>query len=347
LARSYLAQERFGLARKEFDEVVNRTSDDQMRTTAKEYLKGIKTASGTFQFRGTVNVGAIYDDNVNVGPGADMISIAPLTLDALVIDELEVGEESLPISDWGFVASASASVLYDIGRRGGFGLTAAGGYYQTWLSDASEYDTLYYGGGIGVKYAVGRHLVEVPLKVRHIDRGSESLVDTYGATPTWLIALGRGYRWHLITSAAYESRDYSELDERDGPFILVNSTIRRFIGIRRHSLAVGASYISEDTDSSLYSNDGFGCNVVGEMRLPWRITAYATARYKSLAYKEKTALESENRQDDQFQYGIGASRVSEKGYGISVGLQYTDNNSTFGLYDYTRLMTTASASISF
>ena len=282
-----------------------------------------------------------------MGPGTDIISIAPLTLDALVIDELAVGEESLPISDWGFVASASGSVLYDIGSRGGLGLTAAGGYYQTWLSEASEYDTLYYGGGLGVRYVAGRHMVEVPFNVRHIERGSESLVDAYGVTPTWLVAIDKGYLWHWITSAAIESRDYAELDDRDGSFILVTGTLRRFIGRQRHSLAVGASYISESTESDLYRNDGFGLNVSGEMRLPWGITGYASARYKNLGYKEKTALETENRQDTQLQYAMGASRTSQKGYGVNLGVQYTDNSSTFGLYDYTRLMTTLSTSISF
>ena len=347
LARSYFVQKRFEIAQQHFAGVLKRTSDSRVRAAVQSYLDNMGAIATPLRFNAMISLGAMYDSNVNVGPDADTISIAPISFAGWTIDELEVEEGSQSTATWGGVASAAASCVYDVGRRDGWVLSAVGSYYRTVLQDASDYEALYIGAGVSARYAGQDYAVDIPVKLRHIQRGGNALVNLYSAAPSCVYAFGERHDWQLIGALTVESRDYTDLDERDGYFVSSGCGIRRLFGGRRHSLTFGAARLQEDTESDVYSNDGFEVNGACNFKLPWRASAYVRARYKSLDYKEAASLEPEPRSDSQQQYSVGVVKAISRRLNVELSGQYTDNNSTFGLYNYTRWVTTLSTSYTF
>ncbi|GAF94486.1 unnamed protein product, partial [marine sediment metagenome] len=160
-------------------------------------------------------------------------------------------------------------------------------------------------------------------------------------------ATGKDGHRHWITSSAVEIRDYDKLDDRDGMYFSLDETMKNYFRASGNNISAGISIFQDKTDARPYEYLGASCTVSGEATLPWNITLYSRVRYKTSEYAEKEALAPEKRSDTEYQAVLGLGRKTLKGWGIDLNHQYTHNDSTFGLYEYSRNVTTLSVNYLF
>jgi hypothetical protein len=294
-----------------------------------------------------VDVGGFDDDNVNVGPDSESIGIAPIIFGSQTFDSLTVGEESRPAKAVGGFASGVLSAAYDMGDPREWAASFAGAYYQNWLDGERSHESSYYRVSSGLGYLGGRSLLDLSVSAGHIDNGHESLVNMFAFSPGFRCVGGTRADWQWTTAGTVEYRDYDSLNDRDGVYVSVGETLKRFTGARRNTVSMGIVVSHDYTDEAVYENTAVEWNVGAEFRLPWTSTLYGRMRYVDSSYAEPELLAPEKRADTQIQFTVGLNKMITRRWGVDVNQQMTDNSSTFGLYTYSRNVTTISTFCTF
>ena len=292
-----------------------------------------------------MDIGAFYDDNVNVGPDSDIVNIEPIIFGSQVFTALELAEESQPTETGGLFGYASLSGTYDFAESGGWEAVVNAFYYQNWLDGERDHESLYAEASAGLRRRGERSLLHVPLNTSHISSGHDGLVNLYGSRPSCLYV--RGDSWHLLTRGAVEYRDYIHLDDRDGFYLSAGETVRRFLGQAGHSVHAGVDVFYDFADAAVFEHIGITAKVGGDVVCPWETVLYSRLRYTWTDYDEREALAPARRSDDQFQVIAGAGKMLTSWWGIDVNYMYTDNASSFDLYEYDRHVATVSTSCRF
>lgn len=348
LARTYFAAKQFEPARREFETVLASKPPEAVGKNIRDFLNEIRKQEKRFWLSARVDVGAFYDDNANVGPDSDVINIAPIVAGSGTIDTLTVGDESRPVRSWGALMCATASTCYDTGRKGAWMLLCDGVAYRSILEEhATDEETLFLSLNPGVCWTGSRDLVRIPLKASHIEHGGESLVNIYGVAPSISFVLGDAGSWNCAIEAVGEKRDYAELDDRDGAYYAAGGRVGRSFSTYPCSFYGGVTVFSERTDADVYANKGVEAIAGGDVRMPWRMAAYAQAKYRTSSYDEKETLAPGKRQDNQYQFTAGLRKALSKRFGADINFQHTKNVSTFGLYEYDRNVISLSMSCAF
>lgn len=346
LANAYTQLGRIEEARHELEGLLKHELPSDTRQRISEALSGLgesATVSRRNQFSGRLDAGYIDDSNVNVGPDSPTISIAPITFGAESITTLDVDEGSQPMDDQGYFGMVGLSGIFDVGGLGGWASTLDGIYYANGFDEASEQETGYYQAMLGFRRAEGRSSLRLPVSFSHIDRGDEDLADIVGFSPGWLYLSSDAL---MGTTVGLESRDYSELNDRDSFFgTLVQSWQRELAG--RHILQLAGALLYEKAEEDIYSYAGGSVSVRDDWALTGGVVAYGSLKFTLTDYDEKEALAADVRQDEQLQWVVGLNWTLRKGLGLDLNLVNTENQSTFDLYEYERDVLTMSAFYSF
>jgi hypothetical protein len=347
MAVACMGAEQWQEAQREFRMVLSHDPPPAVRSAVHAYLKQVDRRLRRWRFSGRVEGGWLTDDNVNVGPDSEDIRISPIILGTRTVDELEVDESSKPVDSHGFFASAGLASVYDAGAMGGWLLTSDGTAFRNWLPDATEHESRFYQVASGPRHAATRQLVGLPLRFAHIDSGGDPLVDLYGFSPVCVRLAGDQANWNWITSGLVEFRDYEELNDRDGWYASLGETVRWTVANGRWALTAGVSASQDVPDADAYANTGLAGRTGAEYLATPKTRIYARYGYAVADYEEKEALAPEARRDRQHQASAGISRGLGEAWTVDVNHQYTDNQSTFGLYEYERNVTTVSTTITF
>lgn len=347
LARTYLASGQLDLAKEQFELVLTRNPPESVQKNIQAYLEQIKRGTKRWSFSTRVDLGAFMDDNVNVGPDSKIINIAPIIYGASTISSLTIGETSLPVDTEGAFCSVALSGAYDTGEQGEWVITTDGSYYQNWLDNAYEHESLYGQVAVGLRHTGRRSMLKLPLTVAHISSGHDSLVNLYGISPSHLYVYGDKGEVRWQTDGSLEYRDYDELDDRDSFYFSVGEKMTHYFSPQKHSVSMGVSLFHDHTDTGIYENTGGEWTLGGEFNLPWKCTLYAEVSYTTSDYAERETLAPEERTDTQHQFTGGLTKTINASWGLDVNYQTTDNNSTYGLYQYDRNVTTISTFCSF
>ncbi|MDD4871254.1 MAG: ankyrin repeat domain-containing protein [Kiritimatiellae bacterium] len=342
LARCLMGLGQDAAAKKEFKKILTTNPPAEVKRKIKALITEMEKKVKRWQFSGRVDVMAFDDDNVNVGPDSERISIAPIIFGSQSIDELTVQQTSQPAKSKGYAGSIFAGAVYDAGDPGkwGWGTTAA--YYQNQLNDRSQNESLFYQCDTGARYLADRRYWEAPLRVAHISTGNKSLVNMYGIHPAFMYAYGPSGEWRLGTLTSFERRDYSTLDDRDGVYVSAGEMIRHYFGEKKHSVIIGVFLSHDFTKADVYEYNGLEWQFGTEIKLPWQTIAYGRIRNMTSNYAGKELLAPSDRKDTQRQYMMGLSKMITSRWGVDVNYQVTDNTSTFTLYQYDRHVATLS-----
>jgi len=313
-----------------------------VRNNINSYLDVLRKREKKWNFSGMVNASFFEDDNVNVGPDSDTISIAPIVYGSLSIDQLTVQQSSQPSRSMGYAATVVGSALYDCGDPGQWlwGTTAVG--YKNGLDKRREYESFFWQVDTGPKYAKGRVMADIPLRMSHISIDNKSLVDMYGVHPGLVYAYGPAGEWRFATTSDLEMRDYATLNDRDGPFAGIGEMARYYYGENKNSFFMGFSYSHAFAKSAVYESNGTEWQFGTEYKLPWQVTSYGRIKYAKTGYADKEVLSPVDRKDAQRQYTIGLTKMITPWLGMDVNYQWTDNTSSFSLYQYDRQVTSVS-----
>lgn len=334
LARTYFSMGEFVRSRSEFEQVLAAEPPDTVKDNIQRFLDRMEPGVAPRNWAVRVSAGALYDDNVNFGPVSDVIKVAPLLLGTTTIDRLGVTGDSQPEDSFGAYGYISASSQKDLGDQGAWMLFGEASYYQTWLDTASDFEIQYVGLKAGPRHAGRHHLVDAPLKYEHIHRGSDSLVDIYGTTPSMVYAHSQD--WHWTTGTTLEYRDYNEFDALDSLYLKAGESVTHFFGNRRQSVAAGLSGFYEDADDDAFSDLGFETFLAGQFFLPWGLSATLKAQYRREWYDEREELAPESREDDEYQLEAQLNKRLTERWSLTSSYQFTRNESTFELHEYER-----------
>lgn len=338
LARAYFEMRQYELAREEFETILTHPLPASVRQNIEQFLARIKSQTKRGDVWGRLNVSATYDDNANYGPD---VTLVDTSLGLLLLDESATAQEA-----WGAAATASGGGYYDVGAPGAWSAIGDVGAYATWLDNVTDQELTLVRAGGGAQHVGGRALFQAPAAFQYLERGHDPYLEVYSARPTVLYVLSE--RWQNIAALPLEARDYDGRTDRDGSYVALEETLKRLLGDdRRCSLALGGVVFLEDTKDEVWSNDGWEANLAGECRLPWRVSASVRVRYRDTDYDEAGALELEPRRDRQWQGTMGASKAIGKRWSLDAAYQYTDTDSTFDLYTYTRNTITLGMTVSF
>ncbi len=347
LAHTHLAAGHAELAGNELRSILEEGDlPEPVRRRIEENLKQITAATRRWRLAGRVDVGAFYDSNVNVGPDSDVVSIEPLIFGSQVFIALDLDKDSQPAEAGGLFGYAALSGAYDPGRPGEWDATVNGIYYQNWVEGEREHESLYAEVSAGPRHRHERGVLELPLSVAHIASGLDALVNLYGANPSYLSVRGGG-EWHWLTAATLEYRDYADLDDRDGLYLSAGETIRRFLGAAGHNVQLGVKVFYDFADAGVFEHFGIAGKLGGEVVLPGKSVLYSRLRYTWTDYDEREVLAPATRSDNQFQVIAGVSKKLASRWGLDVNYMYTDNESSFDLYEYDRHVATVSTSCRF
>ncbi len=346
LAHTHMAAGRVALAGGELREALDENPPEGVRRNIEAQLAMIEAAKRRWRFTARLDAGYVHDDNVNVGPDSDVINIEPLTLGSQTFTALSLAEGSRPMKDDGLFGYVGLAGEYDAGEPGGWGAMAEASWYQNWLDDARDHESMFLQGTLGMQRRGPVSLLRLPLAAAHIASGHDSLVNLYGAAPSLLYAPGNG-KLSWLTAATLEYRDYVDLDARDGAYVLFGETMRRFLGNAGHNIQAGVALFYNFADADVYAHSGAMVKLGGDLVLPWETLLYSRARYTWSSYRERELLASEKRSDGQFQCVVGLNKTLAGKWGLNLNYQYTDNNSSFGLYEYERNVATVSTFCTF
>jgi hypothetical protein len=199
----------------------------------------------------------------------------------------------------------------------------------------------------GARLLMKRAMFNVSARGAHVVSGGDSLMTSVGLYPS-LMNMGNDQgtvQW--ATTATVESRDYTDLNDRDGVYVSAGETLKRFFGPQRHCVSLGLSVAHDGTDQPEYEYWSLTWNLAAEINLPLESTAYVRLRYVSADYEEKEAIFDAVRKDTQHQLTLGLNKVLIGGLGMDINYAQTVNDSTVGLYQYDRNVVTLSAFYAF
>lgn len=343
LAVAYLQQGHPELAQAQFRQVLDADPPEGVRETVSAYLENIRRRTRRWSASGRVDLGAFSDDNVNVGPDSALISIAPITFGSQTLTSLEVSDASQPADDLGLFASLALAGNYDVGRPGDWQLGADLLVYNNWLNNEHDEESRYIEASAGLQRIGRRSFVQIPATAGFIADGGSQLVNTYGVTPTLRWVPGAARLWALDTRIRAEYRDWADLDDRDGVFIDVTETARRYLGSRGHSISLGVSLLHDHTDAAIYEYTGVAAAASAMAHLPWETMLHLRLRYRYADYDERETLAPEDRKDSQWQASASLNKMLTDHLGTGLSYQFSTQDSTFDLYEYDRNVASMSA----
>jgi len=338
LARTYYLMGQSELARENFEVVMASDPPEKVRESIQIFLDRIEQQSEKIRYSGYLELSGFYDDNVNYGP-------ASRNIDTLLGD-LRVSDESTPKEAWGAALSLAGSFAREL--DGGLDWMAIGGIsgYQSWMDDAYRQEMRLGQAYAGLRRMARTWLWDITANVADMRYGHEHLLKICGLGTVWLYSPDPRSQW--ISRAGVDYRDFGE-SERDAWYYSFEETFRRFLGRRRHSVALTAGGIYDDTASDGYRNYGAKLRLSGEVNLPWHSEAYAYIQCRRLEYAHitYTSLQKEDRRDTQWRGRVGLNKQLSPHWSIDAYYQATDNESNFDLYDYDRNLLTVSSRYSF
>lgn len=334
LGRTYYAQGRLDEARKEFEAVLAYNPPETVQKNIDIFLDRIERENKRFNLSLRLSAGVLYDDNVNIGPASDLISIRPTSFGGSTLDTLVVSPDSQPQESWGEFAEGAVYMQYDAGAKGEWLIMSGVDYYETWLDESTDREVLYGDVYAGPARVRKDNLINMPVRYAHIDQGSDSLVDILGVAPVYVVAL----RDELINSLGVtaEQRNYADFDERDSVYAELRDQVTRLFDNKNKSVTAAIGAFGEDADSDVNSNVGLLASLAGSVDLPWKSRLSVKGGYRGSWYDDPDPLAPEDREDHEFQGLVQLSKQFTKDWGIGLLYQYTTRDSTFDLYEYDR-----------
>ncbi len=343
LAVAYLQQGHPDLAEEQFRQVLDADPPADVRETVSAYIENIRRRTRRWSASGRVDLGAFSDDNVNVGPDSETVSISPLVFGSQTLTSLDVSEASQPADDLGIFAALALAGNYDIGRAGEWQLGADLLAYNNWLNNEHDEESRYIEVSAGLQHIGRSSFLQIPATVGFVADGGSQLVNTYGVTPMFRWVPGLTGLWAFDTEVRAEFRDWADLDDRDSVYVDVTESVRRYVGSQGHSVSLAVSLLHDHTDAAIYEYTGVAATATGTANLPWDMALHLRVRYRYADYDEREPLAPEDRKDSQWQLSASLNKMLTDRLGTGLSYQYTTQSSTFDLYEYDRNVASVSA----
>lgn len=342
LALAYYKALQYEEARRHAQQVLDDPqTPPEVRVTVLAFLAQVDRDQQAFlvkhTFKPSIGLGLMYDSNVNVGPGTDIVEEIPgATLSA----------SSLERSDTALVLTAGLSHRYQPGRTFVFGERTAGFLWQSQANlyhraynDEDEFDLTVLTASTGPAWVVLRHWrANLALTVDRIWLGNEELAWFASVNPavTWQFNNGE-----LTWDATFTDRRYDDSADsgREGFYRATGLSLGRYFLQRKVAAQVGARLLDFQADDDRYGHDGFEL-LAGVIVKTWPGgTVYARGNFRDVQYVGDEAIgeardERERRLSAGFQHDFRTGYLDK--WTLGGGIQYTENDSNISYFNYDR-----------
>lgn len=288
----------------------------------------------------SVYAGVMYDSNVNIGPGSDVIDIGGI--------DFTVAPASQETSDWAGVINAGIAHTFNPDGRFDWGETQGdflwqselNGYYRGYF-DETDFNLGVLTARTGPAWVVpGSWRAYVALQLDQIFLGGEDLALFTSLNPG--IAWQIGDDWEVGLDAFITDRNYSGSDEagRDGDYQSASLTVGHYFRQRSLLVQAGASYYNFDADADYLSYDGPEV-FAGFISQAWTNgSVFARVGYRWYDFESVEPLFNVPRDDDELRATAGFQHDFREGWlnrwSLVGSWTWTDNQSDVAIYEYDR-----------
>ncbi len=345
LARALVALQRYSEAQQELRTVLNANIPSAVRRNVEDYLASVQRMMPQRRpYGGHVAIGIFADSNVNVGPDSSVIPIQPLFFGPFLFTELEIGEESRPRNDVGAFIRYQTRYAFQKTWQGWAAELGANGYASR-LQDETDYDLWHYQFSATAIRRISRHEIRAPLRYAQMHQGGNRLMQNASIGVRY--SYRSGARQWISYQTELQLRDYAKQNDRDSIFMVNMLGIDQILGQRGHIAGAAISYYQDHADANVYKKDGIRLTLHGALRMPRSFMYYTALHAFRDTYDEREFLAPENRVDEQLHITNGLRKNISKQTQVDLHHQYTNNQSTFALYQYSRHITTLSITYTF
>lgn len=288
----------------------------------------------------SVYAGLMYDSNVNIGPGSDVIDIGGI--------DFTVVPASQETSDWAGVINAGIAHTYNPDGRFDWGETQGdflwqselNGYYRGYF-DETDFNLGVLTARTGPAWVVpGSWRAYVAVQLDQIFLGGDDLALFTSLNPG--IAWQIGNDWEVALDGFITDRNYNGGDEagRDGDYQSASLTVGRYFRERSLLVQAGAGYYNFDADTDFLSYDGPEV-FAGFISQAWTNgSVFARAGYRWYDFDGAVPLFNVPRDDDELRATAGFQHDYREGWLAGWSLvgswTWTDNESDVAIYEYDR-----------
>jgi len=319
-----------------------------VRVTILAFLAQIDKEEGDFKkkhhWEPYAEAGWLYDTNVNVGPGSDVIDINGQ------IRNLSPG--STARSDSAVVLSAGLAHRYTPGytpqignRKTVFMWQSNASYYRRDYTDEHAFDLDVASIATGpALIALGQWRANLNMQADYIALGSDDLAYFFSAMPSFTYEFLKG-NLEVTLDGTLSRRDFrQDIDQgRDGLYSALQLSAGNVFLDGKLVVQLGGKVFGDDTDDIQYSHDGYGWFAGLSIAPLSDISVYARANETHFNYDgpaDGTGTPGITREEREMHCTVGADYALRykwlDGFVIRGMYEYTDNNSTVAFYEYIR-----------
>lgn len=313
----------------------------EVRVTVLAFLAQLEKDQQAFMVRHTfepsIGVGLMYDSNVNVGPGSDIVEEIPGA--SLTPDSVERSDNAVVLTA-GLSHRFQPGKTYVVGEHtAAFIWQSQANLYNRAYNDEDDFDLTVMTASTGPAWVVLRQWrANLALTVDRIWEGGDELAWFYSLNPavTWQFNNGE-----LTWDAAFTERHYDNSEDagREGNYRATGLSLGRYFLQRKYAAQFGVRVMDFEADDDRYGYEGYEL-LAGLVIKAWSGgTLYARANHRDVQYDDDEAVgvardEIERRLAAGFQHDFSAGHLDK--WTLWGGIQYTDNESNISYFNYDR-----------
>ncbi|MDL2290686.1 tetratricopeptide repeat protein [Desulfovibrio sp. OttesenSCG-928-F20] len=318
---------------------VRRLDPDLENKKTRLALKGMEDQLSTFQVRGRLAGGYIYDSNINTGPALRGVEVGGIPL------RLDKASKATEAS--GGYLHGAVDVAWRANNESPWWVVGDATGYQRWYdSDNPQRDLTFGRAAAGLRYLRDNTLAEIRLKTDSLLINGIQAVNLYGAEGMFIQSLRHDLQ--LMLRGGVEHREDLDLKDKNGTYAWGGPYGRWFFGDANHNILFGAKFYGAATEKKQWDFTGFEPGVNVFLYLPFETELILSGAWHHEQYHgPATIFDGSDRVDRQWRVAaLGIKKLAEY-LQLEVGWQYTDNKSNSDLYTYDQHMLTVGIALSF
>jgi len=316
-----------------------------VRATILAFLAQVKQEQATpvsrHHWKFPVEVGYVYDTNVNVGPNSSII-------DGFIFNPDDVAQ-----SDSGIVLQAGVEHTYQTTRQYQIGKTPAqllwqsgfNAYRRSYFSETdSTFDVLTVRTGPTL-VAQGKWSANLSVQDDYIRYGDEELANYLYLLPTFTYHVTDSLE--VTTDAIVCNRDFTNslYEGRDSIYLMGRVAVGYTMLEGAVSVQGGVDIFDENADENEWSNTGTDLFLGGIWKVLENDHVFGQINWMNADYDEPPTGFTSSRDEDQWRYTIGINHKFEGGpewikdWTAELKFVYTESDANLDPFDYDRAET--------
>lgn len=328
LGKLHFQQASYTLSESYFRSALQDNVPLQVEENIQLFLAKIKKLQNKSSLTGALIVGIGHDSNVNSAPYADSWYMPAFGVDFNnSTDQIESNFHQ---------ETAIINHYYDATDEYGFGIKNNLLLYSKSLPGESDYNILFTRYTPSLVFDFGDTQLETALEYNYMHYGSESYLESYGFAPK--ITYNSQVNGNTTAQVKVLKKHYLQTanQNKDALHTKLNLQHQKLVGAKL-SLSVNASLQQERKDSGDRYDvdfDSVSLQVAVNYELPngWRLGG--SAGIKNTTYIDDNPFFSDNRQDNNRQLALSASKRIDKSLSAQISVSRTLNESNLEPYAY-------------